>query len=110
MLDVAPHTWVQRLLKRLYGRDEIDTYPTCYRLNRRGVIGKVSSVANLEWVAWRAYASAGYFSFSPTLFRLAVLCDWSLERLYRGLGKIYFTVVLQKSAANPASANFARAA
>ena len=97
MLDLVPHRWVQCLVKKLYGREEHDTFPTRYRLNRRGTIARVAQTTNLEWVGWHGYASQGYFAFSPALFRLAVIFDWSLERIYPGLGKIYFTVILQKS-------------
>jgi SAM-dependent methyltransferase len=96
LFDIVPHAWVQRLVKRLYGRDEADTFSTCYRLNRQGAIAKFARATNLDWVEWHAYASPGYFLFSPALCRLAVLADWSLERTHRGLGKIYFTVVLRK--------------
>jgi SAM-dependent methyltransferase len=99
LFDVTPHSWVQRLVKRLYGREEHDTFPTCYRLNRRGTIGGAARAAGLEWVDWHGYAAHGYFSFSPLLARLAVLSEWTLERLCSGLGKIYFTVILRKPAA-----------
>lgn len=96
MLGILPHRMLQGLVKKLYGRSEIDTFPTCYRLNRRGVIARIARQAGLEWLEWQAYASQGYFSFSPTLYRLAVVWDWSLELLYSGLGKLYFSVVLRK--------------
>ena len=100
MLDVLPHQWVQRLVKKLYGREEHDTFPTCYRLNRRSAIARGAQAAKLECLGWQGYASQGYFAFSPLLFRLAVLFDWSLEKIYPGLGKLYFTVVLRKCASD----------
>lgn len=96
LFDVLPHSWVQRTVKKLYGREEHDTFPTCYRLNRKSVIARAAKASNLETIDWRGYASQGYFSFSPLLFRLAVLFDWGLERIHPGLGKIYFTVILRK--------------
>jgi SAM-dependent methyltransferase len=98
LFDLVPHSWVQHLVKKLYGREEHDTFPTCYRLNRHGAIARYAKAENLELVDWRGYASQGYFSFSPLPYRLAVLSDWSLEKMYPGLGKIYFTVLLRKSA------------
>jgi ubiquinone/menaquinone biosynthesis C-methylase UbiE len=97
LFDLAPHSWVQRLVKTLYGREEHDTFPTCYRLNRRGSIARFASDCGLEEVDWRTYASQGYFRFSPLLFRSAALVDWSLERIHPGFGKLYFTVTLRKS-------------
>jgi SAM-dependent methyltransferase len=96
LFDLVPHGWVQRLVNVLYGRVEHDTFPTAYRLNRRGTIARAARAANLEWVDWYGYACHGYFEFSPLLFRLAVLLEWSLEHCHLGLGKIYFTVVLRK--------------
>jgi len=100
LFDLVPHSVVQQLMRSLFGRKEVDTFPTHYRLNRPAVIRKIAKRANLEWVEWRAYASAGYFSFNTLLFRMAVISDWFLERLHRGMGKIYFTVVLKKVSVN----------
>jgi SAM-dependent methyltransferase len=96
LFDLVPHGWVQRLVKLLYGREEHDTFPTRYRLNRPRAVGRVARQAYLEWEAWHGHANQGYFAFSPLLVRQAVLLDWSLEKVYPGLGKIYFTVVLRK--------------
>jgi SAM-dependent methyltransferase len=102
-LDLVPHSWVQRLVRKLYGRAEVDTFPTHYRLNRRGSAQAAAAAVGFECSAWRGYTCPGYFVFSPTLFRLAVLGDWTLERVYPGLGKMYFTLELGKPAvAGPA--------
>jgi ubiquinone/menaquinone biosynthesis C-methylase UbiE len=103
LFDLAPHSWVQRLVKKLYGREEHDTFPTCYRLNRRGSIARFASDCGLEELDWHSYASQGYFRFAPLLFRSAVLVDWSLERIHPGFGKLYFTVTLRKSGAQAAT-------
>lgn len=99
LFDLVPHRWVQCLVKKLYGREEHDTFPTVYRLNRRGRIARAARTYKLESVRWQGYASQGYFEFSPLLFRGATLVDWALEKMYPGLGMIYFTVVLRKAAA-----------
>lgn len=96
--DLLPHRWVQMLVKKLYGRQECDTFPTQYRLNRRGRIRRAANAAHLSWEGWKCYASQGYFHFSPLLTRFAILCDWTLNQLRPDLGKIYFTVVLRKPA------------
>jgi ubiquinone/menaquinone biosynthesis C-methylase UbiE len=102
LFDLAPHSWVQRLVKKLYGREEHDTFPTCYRLNTQRAITRAARAADLTCVDWRSYSSQGYFLFSPLLCRMAVLVDWALEQYHAGLGRIYFTVVLRKP--NPAPA------
>ena len=102
LFDLVPHRLVQRLVKNLYGREEHDTFPTRYRLNSRRAIGRVADQSQLHTIGWETYANQGYFVFSPLLFRLAVVCDWGLEKLSPDLGRIYFTVVLQKPAATVA--------
>ena len=100
LFDLVPHGWVQRLVKRLYGREEHDTFPTCYRLNRRGALAEAAKTTGLDWVGWQSYASQGYFYFSPLFLHAAVLFDWTLEKVHPGLGRIYFTVVLRKPDCN----------
>ena len=98
LFDLVPHSWVQRLVKTLYGREEHDTFPTRYRLNSRRAITRVARETSLEWADWHGYPNQGYFVFSPLLYRSAVLLDWSLAKVSPGLGEIYFTVVLRKPA------------
>jgi SAM-dependent methyltransferase len=109
-LDLVPHSWVQRLVRKLYGRAEVDTFPTRYRLNRRGTAQATAAAVGLEWSAWQGYACPCYFVFSPTLFRLAVLTDWSLEKVRPGLGKMYFTIELHKPSVAAAARKLAPAA
>lgn len=96
LFDLLPHEWVQRLVKRLYGREEHDTFPTHYRMNRRIAIEGFARKAGLDWAGWQTYPSQGYFAFSPLLFRGAVMFDWTLERMRTDLGMVYFTVILSK--------------
>jgi SAM-dependent methyltransferase len=100
-MDFLPHRWIQALVKKLYGRDECDTFPTQYLLNRRGRIRMAADTSKLAWDDWRCYASQGYFHFSPLLTRFAILGDWTLNQLRPDLGKLYFTVILRKPAASP---------
>jgi SAM-dependent methyltransferase len=94
--DVVPHSWVQRLVKRLYGREEHDTFPTCYRLNSRRTLQRFACEAKLEWCDWRTFANQGYFVMTPATYHAATLLDWGLEQVHPGLGSIYFNVVLTK--------------
>ncbi|MBI2808918.1 MAG: class I SAM-dependent methyltransferase [Planctomycetes bacterium] len=97
--DILPHRFVQRLVKVLYGREEHDTFPTCYRMNSRRAAARAAKTAGLEWVGWHGYPNQGYFAFSPLLFRAAVAFDWGLDKVLPGFGRIYFTLVLRKSLA-----------
>jgi SAM-dependent methyltransferase len=96
LFDLVPHTWVQALVRRLYGRAEHDTFPTCYRMNSRRVLVRFAKDAQLDLVEWRGYVSAGYFAFAPRLYRGAVVADWCVENVMPGFGQLYFTVLLRK--------------
>jgi len=96
LFDVVPHSWVQSLVRNLYGRAEHDTFPTCYRMNSRRALNRFAQEAKLELADWRGYVNPGYFLFSPLLYRGAVVFDWCVEYLTPGFGQLYFTVVLRK--------------
>jgi SAM-dependent methyltransferase len=99
-LDVLPHAAVQRLVRRLYGRDEHDTFPTFYRLNTAPQLRRCGRRAGLVLAKVRRYSNLGeYFTFSDSLRRLAVVGDWLLEKAAPGWGRIYLTTLLQKPAA-----------
>jgi len=96
LFDLVPHAWVQSLVRRLYGRAEHDTFPTCYRMNSRHTLARLATETQLELAGWRGYVSPGYFAFSPILHRGAVVFDWCVERVMPGFGQLYFTVLLRK--------------
>jgi SAM-dependent methyltransferase len=101
LLGVLPHRWTQRLTRRLYGREEHDTFPTRYRMNTPRRITRLAAPFGFESVRLQRYACAGYFEFSRLLFRGAVITDWTLERLLPGWGRVYFTATYRKSGAAP---------
>lgn len=94
--DVAPHAFVQRLVKKIYGREERDTFPTCYRMNSQGTLRRAATGAGLEWEEWRSYANQGYFVMTSASYYAAMILDWSLETINPSLGSIYFNVLLRK--------------
>ncbi len=99
VIGLLPHAWNQRLVKRLYGRAEHDTFPAVYRLNTPATLGRAGGRHGLDVVGVRRYACPGYFLFSPLLCRCAVIADWALLKLHPDLGCIYFTATLRKSSA-----------
>jgi SAM-dependent methyltransferase len=108
--DLVPHAVVQRLVRRLYGRQEHDTFPTRYRLNTLPQLRREACRSGLTLEVLRRYSDLGwYFYFSPRLRRLAVWCDWLLEKTAPGWGRIYFTVCLRKPAAAVGAAALAAA-
>lgn len=99
---LLPHRFNQWLVRRLYGRPEVDTFPTRYRLNRAGEIERAARAADLRSITLRRYADPYYFSFWRPLLPLAIAADWALERIAPGWGRLYFTVTLQKPLPLPA--------
>lgn len=96
LIGTLPHVLNQRLVRKLYGRAEHDTFQAYYRLNTPDCIARSARPHGLSLLGVRRYASQGYFQFSRQLFRCAVIADWLLEKLAPGRGRLYFTVVLRK--------------
>jgi SAM-dependent methyltransferase len=96
LMRIFPHTWMQRLVRRLYGREPYDTFPTCYRMNTPARLARLAEPFGFTPVRLRRYACEGAFAFSGLLYRGAVVADWLLDRLVPGLGRIYFTATYKK--------------
>ncbi len=97
LCHLLPHDIVQGLVRRLYGRPEHDTFPACYRLNTEPRVKSYGQRAGLNLVRFQRFAEPGnYFRFSTGLRRLAVRCDWLLEKFQPGWGRIYFSAFLEK--------------
>jgi SAM-dependent methyltransferase len=67
-----------RLVARLYGRVEADTFPTAYRANTAGALAALAGAAGLTLAELRAVADPTYLAFSPALYRVLVAVE---ERL-----------------------------
>jgi len=72
-----------RLVARLYGRVEADTFPTAYRANTAAALAALASAAGLALTDLRAVADPTYLAFSPTLYRVMVAIE---DRLPAGRG------------------------
>jgi SAM-dependent methyltransferase len=93
---LLPHSINQAIVKAVYGRDEIDTFPALYRLNREAAIDEVAQFAGLRRMDLFRYADQGYFSFFRPLLPVAATVDGILARFSSAWGRLYFTVILQK--------------
>jgi SAM-dependent methyltransferase len=91
-----PHELTQELVYRLYGRIARDTHPTHFRMNTRGQLHRAAQLAGLKSAHLRFYANPDYFSFSPSLRRIAIVADWLLEQVLPEMGRIYMVVTLEK--------------
>jgi ubiquinone/menaquinone biosynthesis C-methylase UbiE len=96
-LQLLPHRWTQLLVELLYRRAPHDTFPTCYRMNTRRQLDRVTREAGLAVRRLERYADPGYFSFHGWAFNAGIVTDWAMERLF-GCGRIYFWVAIERPA------------
>lgn len=77
-------SWTRgRLVDRLYGRAEADTFPAFYRANTPAQIGRLARAAGLERVSLRFIGDPTYLAFNEVLFRLACLLERVMPRRMR---------------------------
>ncbi len=99
LLGLLPHEWTQAVVHRFYGRAAHDTFPTLYRMNAERTLRRAAVAAGLRLHQLTRHVNPAYLGrFWP----LAVVCDYLLERLRPGLGRIYLVATFQK----PRSARF----
>jgi hypothetical protein len=60
------------LVKRLYDRDEADTFPIAYRVNTQADILHTAEAVGLRCDLLRGIDDPTYLAFHPLLFRLSV--------------------------------------
>jgi SAM-dependent methyltransferase len=106
LIGLLPHAVNQAIVKKLYGRAEVDTFPAFYRLNTANRVRRFSAAAGLSLRAVRRYPDPGYFRFARPLETAAILADRLLDAACPGWGRLYMTLTLEK----PARADSSRAA
>jgi SAM-dependent methyltransferase len=113
--DLLPHRMVAGIVRRLYGRAEVDTHPTRYRLNSERIIRREAGRVGLHLDLVEGYPDPGYFAFIPALGRSAIVLDGLIESLgarrsRTGLsaGRVYFTAVLRKAETTTSVMTFGR--
>ena len=73
----------RRLVPRLYGRNEADTFPVQYRANTASAIRALAARTGLHVADIRVIRDPTYLAFSRFMFRASV---WSDRLLPRGWG------------------------
>ena len=70
----------RRLVPRLYGRVEADTFPVQYRANTAGAIRTLAERAGLEVAALGAVPDPTYLAFNGFMFRASVMSEGLMPR------------------------------
>jgi SAM-dependent methyltransferase len=65
----------RRIVPRLYGRHEADTFPVRYRANTAAAIRELAARSGLEVVSLKAVADPTYLALNPIMFRASVLTE-----------------------------------
>jgi SAM-dependent methyltransferase len=97
VVGLLPGGVAPRLVRRLYKREARDRFPAYYRMNTVGQLTGACTGTSLEVERIARFADQGYFGFSNAARTMATVCDWSLEQVAAGWGRIYLTVVCRKS-------------
>ena len=99
---ITPYPWHRALVSRIFRVSEDDVYPTLYRANTLGKIGKELRSAGLGERELRAITHyPAYLMISPILFRLGVLYErlTSLE-IFRSLRSVILCVYEKETGQN----------
>lgn len=70
----------RRLVPRLYGRVEADTFPVQYRANTTSTIRSLAGRADLQVVELRVVPDPTYLAFNGLMFRASVMSESLLPR------------------------------
>ena len=65
----------RRLVPRLYGRDEADTFPVQYRANTVGSLRRLAAGAALDVAQLRVVSDPTYLALNGFMFRTSVLAE-----------------------------------
>lgn len=67
--------WQGRLVARLYGRAEGDTFPTVYQANTPAALGRLAAGAGLSLTELWPVADPSYLAFNPLSYQIAQWVD-----------------------------------
>jgi hypothetical protein len=70
----------RRLVPRLYGRVEADTFPVQYRANTAGAIRALAERTGLHVAELRVVSDPTYLAFNRFMFRASVMSDRLMPR------------------------------
>jgi SAM-dependent methyltransferase len=96
LVRAVPNRYHEFFTRRLYGRQERDTYPVRYRLNTESKIERVMSAANLKKVRLLRNGDPSYISFNPMLFTIASGLETLLELPWLRRAQVHIIAVYQR--------------
>ena len=94
---MIPFSWKDYYLQRVFGEEGYDHFPVFYRANTKSALQRVARVAGLRVESVQALRHFPYyFLFSPLLFRLGMLYDWTITALRLDGLQSNWLVVMQR--------------
>jgi len=92
----VPNRYHEFFTRRLYGRQERDTYPVRYRLNTETKIERVMHAANLKKVCLLRNGDPSYISFNQTLFTMATGLETLLALPWLRRAQVHIIALYQR--------------
>ncbi|MGA8426572.1 MAG: class I SAM-dependent methyltransferase [Candidatus Dormiibacterota bacterium] len=96
LVRAVPNRYHEFFTRRLYGRQERDTYPVRYRLNTESKVDRVMTAANLKKVRFIRNGDPSYISFNPTLFTMACGIETVLELPWLRRARVHIIALYQR--------------
>jgi SAM-dependent methyltransferase len=79
---MIPYSWKHLYMRWVFGEESYDDFPVYYRANTRRALRRVAASTGFQLKRVQAIRHFPYyFIFSPLLFRLGMLYDWTVTRL-----------------------------
>ena len=97
MIRAVPNRLHPLLTRRLYARQEHDTYPVAYRINSAARIAARFAAAGFTEEALLTNGDPSYISFTPWLFRLACRIEAWLDRPRLRRARVHLIGVYSKA-------------
>lgn len=108
IIRAIPERFHDFFTKKLYGRQEGDTYPKQYKINTPGKIEKLFSAAGFSKSQIILNGDPSYISFNKPLFAFARMIEWMLSsKLLRSM-RVHIIGVYEKASNSQACIKSAR--
>lgn len=96
IIRAIPHCFHAFLTRKLYGRQDGDTYPVQYKINSGGKIKKIMEATGFSKVVLVTNGDPSYISFNKPLFAFARFLEKILDYQVFRFAKVHLIGVYQK--------------